>query len=202
VTQKKIIPLISLFYLLFNNHSFAQLSTIKSVVVDKQNKQPIDYASVTLLTAKDSFVVAGTVSNAKVVVIINNVKADTYILKAYFLGYQTKFISNIIIAEHQTLILDTIILTSFNKELDSVAVSSKKTNNYNKLDKQTYKAEQFELAKGGSAIDVLKNLPSVSVNGLGEINVRGSTGFLVLVNGKPVVLDAATLLSQLPANSI
>lgn len=72
----------------------------------------------------------------------------------------------------------------------------------NKLDKQTYKANQFEAAKGGSAVDVLKNLPSVAVNSSGEISVRGSTGFLVLINGKPVVADAQTILSQLPANSI
>lgn len=48
----------------------------------------------------------------------------------------------------------------------------------------------------------LKNLPSVSVDGQGEISVRGSTGFLVLVNGKPVLTDAQTVLSQLPANAL
>src|SRR5690606_37165803 len=56
--------------------------------------------------------------------------------------------------------------------------------------------------KGGTAIDVLRNLPSVSVNGEGQISVRGSTGFLVLINGKPVLTDAQTVLSQLPANSL
>lgn len=45
-------------------------------------------------------------------------------------------------------------------------------------------------------------MPSVSVNGEGDITMRGSAGFLVLINGKPVLTDAQTVLSQLPANSI
>jgi outer membrane receptor for ferrienterochelin and colicin len=49
---------------------------------------------------------------------------------------------------------------------------------------------------------VVKNIPSVSVDGLGEISVRGSTGFVVLLNGNPVQGNASTLLNQLPANAI
>jgi hypothetical protein len=199
---KKIASLLCILYFLFPIIATAQKSIITGVVIDKLTNQPIEYASVVLLAAKDSSVVTCVVTNNKGSFNVANINEGIYIIKAYFLGYESKFINNVSIKKNQIFLLDTIILTSFNKELDSVSVSSKKTNNYNKLDKQTYKAEQFELAKGGSAIDVLKNLPSVSVNGLGEINVRGSTGFLVLVNGKTVVLDAATLLSQLPANSI
>lgn len=72
----------------------------------------------------------------------------------------------------------------------------------NKLDKQIFRADQFESAKGGNAIDVLKNLASVALNSAGEITVRGANGFLVLVNGKPVLTDAQNILSQLPANTI
>src|SRR3546814_6002973 len=72
----------------------------------------------------------------------------------------------------------------------------------NKIDKQVYRAEQFEAARGGTAIDVIRNMPSVSVDGQGQITMRGAQGFLVLVNGKPVQTDAATFLSQLPANQV
>ncbi|TAD91334.1 MAG: TonB-dependent receptor [Bacteroidetes bacterium] len=91
---------------------------------------------------------------------------------------------------------------STSANLSTVTVTGKQATIANKLDKQTYKANQFETVKGGSATDVLRNLPSVSVNGAGEISVRGSTGFLVLIDGKPVLTDAQTILSQLPANTI
>ncbi|EOR96537.1 TonB-dependent receptor domain protein [Arcticibacter svalbardensis MN12-7] len=86
--------------------------------------------------------------------------------------------------------------------LNQVTIAGQKGNAMNKIDKQSYRADQFESAKGGTAVDVLKNLPSVAVNGEGQISVRGSTGFLVLVNGKPVLTDAQAVLSQLPANSL
>jgi len=72
----------------------------------------------------------------------------------------------------------------------------------NKIDRQVFDAKKFQNAQGGSATDVLRNLPSVSLNGLGEIQVRGTSGFVVLLNGKPVQGNPTTLLNQLPANSV
>ncbi|RYF77039.1 MAG: TonB-dependent receptor [Cytophagaceae bacterium] len=71
-----------------------------------------------------------------------------------------------------------------------------------KADRQTYQAAQFRAATGGTAVDVLRNLPGVSVNAEGDVTLRGSNGFLILLNGKPVQANLGTLLSQLPANSI
>ena len=98
--------------------------------------------------------------------------------------------------------LGVIKLRASNQVLNDVVVTTKKANSSNKIDKQQYKASQFETAKGVSAIDVIKNSPSVTVNGQGDISLRGSNGFMVLVNGKPVLTDATTILSQLPANTI
>jgi outer membrane receptor protein involved in Fe transport len=98
--------------------------------------------------------------------------------------------------------LGSIPISPASESLSQVNIVGTKVNASNKIDKQSYRADQFESAKGGTAIDVLKNLPSVAVNGEGQISVRGSTGFLVLVNGKPVLADAQTVLSQLPANTL
>ena len=72
----------------------------------------------------------------------------------------------------------------------------------NKIDRKVYSASEFSIAQGGTGIDVIKNLPSVSFNGMGEIRVRGATGFVVLLNNKPVQSDVQSLLNQIPANSI
>ena len=107
-----------------------------------------------------------------------------------------------IIAKNQKIDLGTITLIPSTNLLNNVTVSSTTTSNQNKIDKQSFRANQFETSKGGTAVDLLKNLPSVTVNGQGEISVRGSSGFLVLIDGKPVVTDAVTALGQLPANLI
>jgi len=71
-----------------------------------------------------------------------------------------------------------------------------------KVDRQVFSAGQFANAANGNGIDLIKNLPAVSVNGLGEISLRGSSSFQVMINGKPSAGDPSYILAQLSAASI
>ncbi len=86
--------------------------------------------------------------------------------------------------------------------LTEIVVKGKKPPVSFKIDRQVFRAAAYANAANGNAIDLIKNLPSVSVNGQGEINVRGSASFQVLVNGRPTQGDPAFVLSQIPASSI
>lgn len=193
---------LNVLLILFIQTISAQKASIKGAVIDYQNAAPIEYASIALLNSVDNFVIAGDVSNKNGNFTIQNVKPGNYKLKIYFVGYESRILENIKVQENQNIQLEVIKLKLGNQALEEVVVTSKKANSYNKIDKQQYNASQFETAKGGSAIDVIKNLPSVTVNSEGNISLRGSNGFMVLVNDKPVLTDAATILSQLPANTI
>jgi outer membrane receptor protein involved in Fe transport len=118
------------------------------------------------------------------------------------MGYNSLQSAPVPLAATQKLNIGRLNLTVNQRFLSEVKVAGQQLQNLNKVDKQVYKASRFESAKGGTAVDVIKNMPSVTVDGQGEISLRGSKGFLVLINGKPVLTDAATILSQLPANSI
>ncbi len=180
----------------------AQNASIKGTVIENQTTNPIEYASIALLNSVNNSVINGAVSNKNGIFSIQNVKNGSYKIKVYFVGYEAFFLDDVTIHNNQNIQLAPIKLKLVSQTLDEVVLVTKKPNSYNKIDKQQYKASQFETAKGGTAIDVIKNLPSVTVNGQGDISLRGSNGFMVLVNGKPVLTDAATILSQLPANTI
>ncbi len=186
---------------LLSQVALAQNSSIKGVLKDQQNNQPLEFASIALLK-NDSTVVTGIVTKSNGSFAFTKLQPGSYILKYVFIGYKNKFSPMINLAASQHADMGNIVLSPGSEMLNSVNVTGERLNATNKIDKQSYRADQFESAKGGSAIDVLKNLPSVSVNGEGQISVRGSSGFLVLVNGKPVLTDAQTVLSQLPANSL
>lgn len=179
---------------------FAQTIFIKGIVTDQQNNQPIEYATVAVLKGADSSLIGGTVTKTDGSFEIAGVKPGNYILKISFLGYQTCY--RTAFRGIKSVQVINIGLMPSERLLKDVMVTGQKINALNKIDKQSYKAGQFETAKGGSAIDVIKNLPSISVNGEGDIRVRGSSGFMVLINGKPVLTDALTVLSQLPANTV
>lgn len=179
-----------------------QKTSITGTVNDEKNDQPLEYASVAVFRANDSALVTGVVTNAKGGFMLEKVKPGNYYIRVLYMGYTTRFIGNIALEQGRQLSLGKIALARGSAMLEQVNVRGEQSNVSNRIDKQTYRAGQFESAKGGSAVDVLKNLPSVSVDGEGGVSVRGSSGFLVLINGKPVITDIQTVLSQLPANAV
>jgi ferric enterobactin receptor len=198
--KKTIFNFLLLF--LFITKLLAQNGSVKGVIIDRDNRQPLEFASISVLKSADSSIVSGVLTKENGTFDISSLDAGQYILGTYVLGYLAAYSNFSIDSKARQINLGNIEVTPSNKFLEEVTVTAKKNSFANKLDKQTYRADQFEAAKGGSATDLLKNLPSVSVNNFGEISLRGSTGFLILINGKPVLTDAQTFLSQLPANTI
>ncbi|HWV74121.1 MAG TPA: TonB-dependent receptor [Pseudosphingobacterium sp.] len=191
-----------LFLLFITTNALAQTATVEGTIYDKITSTPISYASVTVHQKKDSTLVNGVITNKQGKFSFAKLSAGNYILQIKFMGYETKKIDLKTLTTGQKLNLGRIYISPSANFLNEVNIVAKQNPSYNVIDKQVYKAGQFESAKGGTAVDVIKNMPSVSVDGQGEISVRGSKGFLVLINGKPVQTDAYTILSQLPANTI
>jgi ferric enterobactin receptor len=182
--------------------SHAQKGSVTGRVLDELTQDSLEYSSVAIYKTIDSSLVTGVITNQSGSFKIDGLDPGTYYIRTQFLGYESKQSDNFTLRDGQDLQMGFIMLAPAKQLVEEVTVRGNRINTVNKLDKQTYRADQFESAKGGSAVDVLKNMPSVAVNGLGEITVRGSSGFLVLINGKPVIADAQTALSQIPANMV
>lgn len=188
--------------LILGLNSYAVNGNIQGKVKDSSNNEPLEYASVALYRTINDSLVNGVITNQGGNFSFEKLKPDNYYIQIQFIGYENKKTESIVLKSGQNLQLGEIAISPSSILVNDVIVTGVQSKALNKLEKQTFKADQFESAKGGSAIDVLKNMPSVSVSGLGEISFRGSSGFLFLINGKPVLGDAQNMLSQLPANSI
>jgi len=187
----------------FFGHALAQNGSISGVAFDKAAETPLESVSVSLYRTSDSSLVNGQLSAAGGKFRFDNVSRGNYVVRLRFLGYETEESPEISITSAAPHVdLGTIALNVNQQFLHEVQVTGQQLQSANKIDKQVYRAEQFQAARGGTAIDVIRNMPSVSVDGQGQITMRGAQGFLVLINGKPVQTDAATMLSQLPANQI
>lgn len=86
--------------------------------------------------------------------------------------------------------------------LTDIVVKGKKPPVSFKLDRQVFRAAEYANASNGNVVDLIKNLPSISVNGQGEISVRGSASIQVLINGRPVQGEPGFVLGQLSAASV
>jgi outer membrane receptor protein involved in Fe transport len=172
-------------------------SQLKATITDEQGN-PLEYATAALYNSNGALV-SGVVSEANGAVEIDNIKSGKYNLVVSFIGYEVSKTANILFDD--VLNLGTIKLTLGN-QLDNVVISTKRKTIINKIDKQIFDSQAFKNAQGGTGIDVLKNLPAVSFSGNGELMVRGSSGFVVLVNGKPTQSNPTAIMAQLPANAI
>lgn len=188
--------------LLFLSDYISAQSIVSGKIVDTNNEQPIEYASVLVYQAADSAMVNGIVTDALGAFSVGGLQPGAYYITVQFMGYEHVTVSGVTLGRNETRDLGSVALAPSQKMLEEVEISGDKVTQLHKIDRQVYAAENFQSAKGGTATDVLRNLPSVTLDGQGQISVRGATGFVVFINGKPVQTDAAVILNQLPANAI
>ena len=182
---------------LLSQFFFGQIS---GFVLDSQNKAPIEYA--TIVIKKGTEVLDGTISKKDGSFEISINPKSNYIIDISFLGYETQSIDSFEIEKGNRIALGNILLQPTQTQLEEVVLNSNISSIQSKIDRQVYAASEFSIAKGGNASDLLRNIPSISINAIGEISVRGSSGFVVLLNDKPIQSDVQSLLNQIPANSI
>ena len=177
---------------------------ITGVIIESDENIPLEYASVALYKTDNNFLITGVITNSKGVFSIPNIKPGNYYLKVSFIGYQERKVQEIVIDtkdQKKNLGILKLILGTGN-QLNEVVIKSEKSTVVHKIDRQVFDTKKFQNTQGGNAVDVVKNLPSVTIDGLGEISVRGSNGFTVLINGKPTQGNANAVLAQLPANAL
>nr|WP_295929406.1 TonB-dependent receptor [uncultured Dyadobacter sp.] len=195
-----------LFLLLFAPFISSQAQnplTIRGNVADATSGQALPYASIALHRAADSTLVSGALTDEQGTYRFEVQAEHTYYVAVQYMGYRKALITLPgLKGRSGTVIIPAISLTADQRMLDALDVTAGREVMENRIDRQVYRAGQFLNSQGGTAVDVLRNTPSVAVNSEGDITLRGATGFLVLVNGKPVQSDPSVILNQIPANTI
>lgn len=181
---------------------FGQTITGKITGMDKN---PIEFASVRLCNPEDTTVVKGAFTDQQGAFLLEDVETGVYLLKVSFLGHEIKYLPSISMNE-KSLDLGTIELQlDKTQNLEEVTVSGSLDELKSGIDKKIYTVDQDISVRGGSANDVLGNIPSISVDQDGNISLRGDGNVTILINGRPSTLaagDGQNLLDALPANSI
>ncbi len=189
------------FFVVWAQLAFTQ-SQINGRIQDQITQKGIEYASIVLFSQKDSIFIDGTISDQEGKFSFENPSPGRYYVVASFLGFAPGISDGFELSRNQNLDLKVIFMTRSTQDLQAVNVQGQRITTDFRPEKQSFSAENFESAQGGTATDVLKNLPGVSINTEGTLAIRGSTGFVVMINGRPTQGDPMMLLAQLPANSI
>lgn len=175
--------------------------SVTGKIVDSRTNQPVEYATVALYNQANNSLVTGTITDGQGKFTIEGLKNGTYILKASFIGYDQLEMRDIVV-DGGVKQLGTIKLSTSDAEIEEVEVIAKKKDISYQLDKKVINLSTDINADNGSAADALEGVPSVDVDIDGNVSLRGSSNFTVLIDGKPTALDAADVLKQTPAAMI
>ncbi len=186
---------------------FAQTNSfhgkISGQVFDAKNKA-VELATITLLK-KDSSVVNGAMTKENGSFEIDHVADGDYLLRINALGFKQRFLDNIQLSKtNPDKKLGKISVSGTSQTLKEVEIVGEKNMIELSADKKVFNVEKNITSAGGSATDVLKNIPTLSVDVDGDILLRGKETTL-LIDGKPATLlggEIADALQSLPASVI
>lgn len=207
-TSPQKIPCLLGFLILFGPSTFAQKKQnlkITGKVTESQHHTALGFATVELLNASDG----------KSVTIVTTEESGNFTLEAAtgsyyavveFIGYAPLKTAAIRLSPDKSpLDLGTIQLVSVSKTLSEVVIQAEKSSMTLSLDKKIFNVGQDLSNAGGSAVDILSNIPSVAVDVEGNVSLRGSGSVRILIDGKPsglVSIKGGAGLQQLQANMI
>ncbi|MEQ9440008.1 MAG: outer membrane beta-barrel family protein [Cyclobacteriaceae bacterium] len=173
---------------------------ITGSIVDENTGEPVPYANVALYTEGEDAVQKGATTDEDGCFTLLNVAEGEYDLEIKFVGYKAFQIENV--QADQNVQLGTIEMSKSIEELNEVIVEGKAVSKpvETTLEGMLIRPEQNLSNIGGSALDVLRNTPSVIVGQDGGLTIRGSNSPNILINGRNSSLSND--LAQLPASAI
>ena len=175
--------------------------SITGNIIDSNTKEPLEYATV-VLNNLETKQLSGGITDEKGNFTIKIIPG-TYDVNFEFISFKTIKISKKII--NSSLNFGTIKLSEDSDKLDEIVIIAEKSTVEIRLDKRIYNVGKDMTVKGGSASDVLDNVPSVDVDVEGNVSLRGNENVRILIDGKPsalVGLSGSDALRQLPADAI
>lgn len=180
---------------------------ITTKVVDAQSNETIPFASAIVIDKKTKAVVKGAQADADGNLTISGLPNGVFTFKVSYVGYQTMVRDSVSISHSQNMIhLGTVKMKpAKGTALKEVAITAQKSTMQLGIDKKVFSVDQSLVSEGGSASDLLQNVPSVQTDVDGNVSLRGSTGVKVLIDGKPSLIaggDVAQILQSIPASSI
>lgn len=176
---------------------------ISGDVYDAEYREPISYANIVLYKHEDNSQVTGTITDPNGFFQLTNIRPGTYSMEISFMGYQTHKIENIKITPAESeFFAGNISLEPIVLEIEGTEIIEERPAIAYEIDKKVINVARQTTSVSGSAVDVLENVPSVDVDIEGNVSLRGSENFTVLIDGRPTILDPSDALQQIPASTI
>jgi hypothetical protein len=202
------LPLVLVSCIFISFQLSAQVSEraiVKGKTIDSLSSAPLSFSGIKIFKSADKKLEKESVANEDGSFSID-LNYGKYYAQVDFMGYKPqRTIEFLVSKEHSSHDLGSIKLVSSANTLQEVVVQAEKSSMQLALDKKIFNVGKDLANAGGSASDILTNIPSVSVDPEGNVKLRGSDNVRILIDGKPsglVSFKGGSGLQQLQASMI
>ncbi len=177
--------------------------SIKGSVIDSLTQVPLEYANIIVFDTRSGSQVDGTISHEDGHFELAPLRPGIFDIEIKFMGFHARRIEGVrLMPPEMAVDLGTIALRRAVIALEEVEVLAEKPDMVFKIDKKVINVDKQITARSGTAADVLENVPSITVDIEGNVSLRGSSSFTVLIDNRPTLLEPNEVLQQIPASTI
>lgn len=176
-------------------------ATISGTVLNPEG-EPLVGASVAVYDSTDSDIVTGMSTEPDGSFELD-VEPENYILRVEYVSY-ADYTERLELEPGENMDLGEFQMDPTAEQLDEIVVEDERSEMEMNFDSRTFDVGADVTNMGGSALEVLDNVPSVTTDYEGNVSLRGSDGVQILINGRPssLVSDGTDGLSRIPANMV
>ncbi len=205
IPVKNFLVLIVLFTI--SSGAWAQVSkvTVSGILQDKQSKAKLPYVNVIVKNAHDSVFVAGTVTDDQGLFSLAGIAPGNYLMELSYLGFSNKTMPLLVGRLSEFLDVGLVGLDEAATTLAVVVVEGTQDAVAETMEKKVFKMEDNINQSGGSLLQVMQNLPGVTISQEGTVRLRGSDRVTLLIDGKQTALTGfgnQASLDNIPASAI
>ncbi len=176
---------------------------ITGKIMDGINNEPVEFAIVAIYSLRDSALINGGLTDSTGKFEFRELSYGPYYLEIKFVGFKDTRMTGITVTpKNKSIDLGDIKIENITTDLGNVTVTGERPQMTYKIDRKVVYVESNVTAIGGTAVDVLENTPSIQTDIEGNVTLRGSSNFTVLIDNRPSVLEGSEALQQIPSSTI
>ncbi len=157
---------------------------IVGIIIDKKTSEPLPYVSVALISQGDSSIITGVISLEDGTFHLEDIPFGTYSVRASFIGYAPVTINDVVVSrKNRKIDLKTLIMAEDITKLDEAEIVQERLKGEEKIDRTVFTLNDQVRNTSSSGIDMLKHIPSVSVDFQDNVQLEGSGNIQFYVDG-------------------
>ncbi|MDB5201517.1 MAG: hypothetical protein JWQ27_926 [Ferruginibacter sp.] len=179
------------------------IESLTKIIVTDANKNLLENVTITLHRATDSVLVRTAITGKDGVAEFQRLRAGNYFAKASLLDYEQTVSAVFAQAENNQAI--KIMMKDSGKQLGTVTVTARKPFIQKLSDRIVVNVDNSILSSGSSAMEILEKSPGVNIDQNDLVSLRGKSGVIIMIDGKPTAMtgsDLANYLRSLPSAAL